>query len=139
MEETWLVQLLVMLLWDKTVNSQFMAFHFLCKTELYEKKLYLLGDSRLFHCLYGFIYRLLFSSLNSGKNNVKPFLGLPSLSKIELASIATVPLAGQLLGTGNNGFNPLNGNLQAGFHINFHCCRIFVFIFPCFILSPQEP
>ena len=39
------------------------------------------------------------------KNLVKLFLGLPSVTKIELASIATDPLSGQLLGTGNNGFN----------------------------------
>jgi hypothetical protein len=54
------------------------------------------------------------------EKSCKPFLRLPSVSKIELASIATDPLSGQLLGTCSNSFNPLNGILQAGFHINQH-------------------
>lgn len=85
-----------------------------------------------------FFLVVIFSPNVQGKSHVKLFMGLPSITRIELASIATDALSGQFLSTGNNDFNPLNGNLQAEFHINFHCCRIFVFILSSFIFNPQE-
>lgn len=126
---------------QKKINgSQFLTFHILCKAELFENKWCLLVDFRLFHCFYVFFIFLvvIFSPNVQGKSHVKIFMGLSSITKIKLASIATDALSGQFQSAGNNDFNPLNGNLQAEFHINFHCCRIFVFILSRFIFNPQE-
>lgn len=125
-------------------NPQCLAFRFPCKAELCKwvknSEVYLLDtDYSIVNVFYSLIvsFILFFPANVQGKKcQVKPFLGLPTVSKIELASIATDPLSGQLLGTYNS-FNPLNGILQAGFHINFPCCRKCVFLLPCFIFKSE--
>lgn len=82
-----------------------------------------------------FIYLLLsFSLMFRKKNYVKPFLGLPDWTCFH----SNRPIIKTAPGHVGQSFNPLNGILQAGFHTNFHGCRISVLFLSHFIFGPHD-